>query len=74
MTIKALNHVDILLVEDSPADVMITREAFEEYRLVYTLHVVKDGVEAQAFLNQEGKYTSTGPGPTRAKFATQEWT
>ena len=37
MSMKTLNHVDILLVEDSPADVLITREAFEEFRLTNTL-------------------------------------
>ena len=58
MSIKAVNHVDILLVEDSPADVLITREAFEEFRLTNTLYVVEDGVEALAFLNQTGKYAS----------------
>ena len=56
--IKTMNHIDILLVEDSPADVLITREAFEEFRLTNTLHVVEDGVEALAFLNQKGKYAS----------------
>ena len=58
MTVKTMNHVDILLVEDSPADVLITREAFAEFRLTNTLHVVEDGVEALAFLNQDGKYAS----------------
>jgi two-component system response regulator len=58
MIMKNLNHIDILLVEDSPADVLITREAFEEFRLINTLHVVDDGVEALAFLNQAGKYAS----------------
>ena len=58
MTMRSMNHVDILLVEDSPADVLITREAFEEFRLTNTLYVVEDGVEALAFLNQEGKYAS----------------
>jgi two-component system, chemotaxis family, response regulator Rcp1 len=58
MSIKTMNHIDILLVEDSPADVLITREAFEEFRIVNTLHVVEDGVEALAFLNREGKYAS----------------
>jgi len=58
MTIKSMNHIDILLVEDSPADVLITREAFEESRMINTLYVVEDGVEALAFLNQNGKYAS----------------
>ncbi len=58
MTMKSMNHVDILLVEDSPADILITREAFEEFRLLNTLHVVEDGTEALTFLHQEGKYVS----------------
>ena len=58
MSMQTMNHVDIILVEDSPADVLITREAFEEFRLTNTLHIVEDGVEAMAFLNQEGKYAS----------------
>lgn len=58
MSMKTMNHVAILLVEDSPADVLITREAFEEFKLINTLHVVEDGVEAMVFLNQEGKYAS----------------
>lgn len=58
MTMKSMNHVDILLVEDSPADILITREAFEEFGLLNTLHVVEDGTEALAFLRQEGKYAS----------------
>ncbi|MEP7136154.1 MAG: response regulator [Chloroflexota bacterium] len=58
MTLKSLNHVDILLVEDSPADVLITREAFAEFKIANTLHVVEDGVEALAFLKQERQYAS----------------
>lgn len=58
MTMKKMNHVDILLVEDSPSDVLITREAFKEFKIFNTLHVVEDGVEAMAFLHQEGKYAS----------------
>lgn len=58
MSMKTMNQIDILLVEDSPADVLITREAFAEFKIVNTLHVVEDGVEAMAFLNQDGKYAS----------------
>ena len=53
-----MRHIEILLVEDSPADVLITREAFAEFKLANPLHVVEDGVEAMAFLHQEGKYAS----------------
>jgi CheY-like chemotaxis protein len=38
--------------------VLITREAFAEFKIFNTLHVVEDGVEAMAFLNQDGKYAS----------------
>ena len=58
MNVKNIKHIDILLVEDSPADVLITREAFAEFKIFNILHVVEDGVEAMAFLNQDGKYAS----------------
>ena len=58
MSTKTMNHIDILLVEDSPADVLITREAFAEFKILNTLQVVEDGVEAMAFLKQDGKYAS----------------
>ena len=48
--------IDVLLVEDDPGDVLMTREAFEEHKLRNTLHVVTDGVEAVAFLRREGDY------------------
>jgi chemotaxis family two-component system response regulator Rcp1 len=46
--------VDVLLVEDSPGDVRLTREAFRETNGAVRLHVASDGVEAMAFLRQEG--------------------
>ena len=48
--------VDILLVEDSPGDVRLTIEALKEAKIRNSLTVVPDGVEAMAFLRQEGKY------------------
>jgi len=48
--------VEILLVEDSPADVELTREALLESKLRNTLHVVSDGEAAMAFLRREGPY------------------
>ena len=48
--------IEVLLVEDDPGDVLMTREAFEEHKLRNTLHVVTDGVEALAFLRREGDY------------------
>jgi two-component system, chemotaxis family, response regulator Rcp1 len=46
--------VDVLLVEDSPGDVRLTREAFMEANPAVRLHVASDGIEAMAFLRQEG--------------------
>jgi len=48
--------VEILLVEDNPGDVRLTREIFKECNVPHVLHVVKDGEEAMAFLRQEGDY------------------
>lgn len=48
--------VEILLVEDDPGDVLMTREAFADYKLRNTLHVVDDGEKALQFLRQEGEY------------------
>lgn len=44
---------EILLVEDSPTDVLLTREALTSSRVVNRLTVVKDGVEALALLRRE---------------------
>jgi two-component system response regulator len=50
--------IDILLVEDSPADILLTREAFEQNKIVNTLHVVEDGDQAMDFLYKRGEYAS----------------
>jgi chemotaxis family two-component system response regulator Rcp1 len=50
--------IDILLVEDNPADVRLTLEALTG-PVRNHLHVVKDGVEAMAFLRREGLYAET---------------
>ena len=47
--------IEVLLVEDSPGDVRLTQEAFRQVNQLVFLHVVSDGVEAMAFLKQEGK-------------------
>lgn len=48
--------VEILLVEDSPADVRLTQEALKEARVRNRLHVAADGVEALEFLKREGRH------------------
>ena len=44
--------IDILLVEDSPGDADLTREALDSTKLFNALHVVQDGEEAMAFLHR----------------------
>jgi two-component system, chemotaxis family, response regulator Rcp1 len=48
--------IQILLVEDSPGDVNLTREALRGARVRNTLHVVGDGDEALGFLRGEGTF------------------
>jgi CheY-like chemotaxis protein len=48
--------IDVLLVEDDDGDVLMTREAFEYYRLRNRLHVVGDGEQALQFLRKAGPY------------------
>lgn len=48
--------VDILLVEDNPADVELTLEAFEQSGVAHSLHVTSNGVDAMRFLRREGEY------------------
>ena len=56
---RKLKQIDILLVEDNPGDVRLTREALKEGKVLNTLNVVGDGVEALEFLNHEGKYATS---------------
>jgi chemotaxis family two-component system response regulator Rcp1 len=56
MNPKRLQPVEILLVEDSPTDVLLAKEALEYSKVVNNLHVVSDGVEAMAFLRRDGKH------------------
>jgi chemotaxis family two-component system response regulator Rcp1 len=48
--------IEVLLVEDSPGDARLTQEAFRDANSSIRLHVASDGVEAMAFLHQEGSY------------------
>ena len=54
--------VDVLLVEDSPGDVRVTKEAFRDANPLIRLHIVEDGVEAMMFLRRTGIY-SAAPRP-----------
>jgi two-component system, chemotaxis family, response regulator Rcp1 len=48
--------IEILLVEDNPADVRLTKEALKEGKVRNNLHVARDGIEAMEFLRRVGKY------------------
>ena len=56
-----LRPIDILLVEDNPADVRLTREALKDARVMNNLHVVPDGMAALAFLRRQGPYLEAPP-------------
>ncbi len=53
---ESTRPIDILLVEDNPADVRLTELALGEVGLTNTLHVAEDGREALAFLRREPEY------------------
>ena len=52
-----LQVVDVLLVEDDPGDVLMTREAFELSPVPSSLHVVGDGEQAMRFLHRTSEFT-----------------
>ncbi|MQY29527.1 response regulator [Nocardia aurantia] len=54
--ISSAQPIDILLVEDDPADELMTREAFQDNKIGNTLHVCTDGAEALDFLYRQGPY------------------
>jgi CheY-like chemotaxis protein len=53
---ELLNSIDILLVEDDPGDVLMTREALEHNKIRNNLHVVSDGVEAMQFVRRQAPF------------------
>jgi len=50
--------IEVLLVEDSPGDVRLTREALKDAKVQVGLHVASDGIEAIEFLKREGKHAN----------------
>jgi two-component system, chemotaxis family, response regulator Rcp1 len=59
MTDKGVTPVNLLLVEDNPGDVRLTKEALKDAKLKINLHVAVDGMEAMAFLRKQGKYAAS---------------
>src|ERR1700691_978048 len=56
--------IDVLMVEDDEGDVLMTREAFDYYKIRNRLHVVPDGEHALQCLRRAGPYADA-PGPGR---------
>jgi CheY-like chemotaxis protein len=54
--------INILLIEDNPADTRIIKEIFKEFKTKTKLHIINNGIEALKFINKKEKYKNT-PGP-----------
>jgi chemotaxis family two-component system response regulator Rcp1 len=52
--------IQVLLVEDNPGDVRLTKEALKEGKMLNRVTVVGDGEEALSFLRRQGKYADAG--------------
>jgi CheY-like chemotaxis protein len=53
---EPVHTIEVLLVEDDPGDVLLTKEAFADNKVKNHLHVVSDGEEAVAYLHRRGPY------------------
>ena len=56
VTKERVKIIDILLVEDNPGDIRLTREVLKEGKIRNSLSIVMDGEEAISFLKKEGQY------------------
>lgn len=63
MTTPRTRQAVILLADDDPADVMLTRRAFKNARLQNALHVVNDGEELLEYLRRTGRYAPPADAP-----------
>src|SRR2546430_17729142 len=52
--------IKVLLVEDNPGDVRLTKEGLKEGKMLNRVTVVGDGVEALSFLRRQGQYADAG--------------
>ena len=57
--LERVKPIEILLVEDSPGDVRLCVEALKEARVLNSMTVAADGVEAMALLRREGRYAAS---------------
>lgn len=51
--------IEILLVEDNPGDIILTKKAFEKAKIANIIHIAKDGEVALKMLLQENQYANT---------------
>jgi CheY-like chemotaxis protein len=59
MTTNRSKPIEILLVEDNPGDVRLTRESLYDAKIHNNMIVASDGLEAMACLRREGEYADT---------------
>ena len=59
--INIMEPIHILLAEDNEGDILLTREAFANSKILVNLSIVKDGKEAIDFLTKEGAHTNSLP-------------
>ena len=55
---QIVRPIEILLVEDNPADVRLTMETIKDYKVKNHLEVVENGVDAMDFLRKKGKFAN----------------
>lgn len=55
---RACGPIEILLVEDNPGDVRLTKEALKEGKVANIINVAVDGMDAMAFLKRAGNYAN----------------
>lgn len=60
---KTLKKIVIVVADDDEDDRMMTREAFQESKLLNDIHFVEDGVELMDYLNRKGKYSDPQHSP-----------
>ncbi|AFM22953.1 response regulator [Desulfomonile tiedjei] len=56
---EKIREINILLVEDNPIDVLMTRKALERWEIANCVNIVRDGQEALDFLFRRGKYVDS---------------
>ncbi len=53
-----MRTIDILLIEDNEGDIILTKEAFEDAKIMVKLNVVRDGKEGIDYLCAKGAYAN----------------